>query len=236
MRAIATASSREQKHDQAEIVDVADLEAEDVDAVRADHVGAARAADVVPVHHESLQHHRERERRDREERAAQPQRQIAGAEPDQPGHASRDDEQHRDRQRIGLVEEHRCVGAESEEPGCAEIHVPAVAAENIPGRGQHDELHDRVAGEEQVVVADQQGDDERQCGGADRSSKEGGETHGLASHEAGRPHRQRQEQQTERDRRRPRGPVDRRREALDDAEQHARRSACPAGCRARRAR
>jgi hypothetical protein len=43
-----------------------------------------------------LQHHRERERGDREERATQPQRQIAGAKPDQAGDNRGDHDQDRD--------------------------------------------------------------------------------------------------------------------------------------------
>ncbi len=52
------------------------------DLGRPDDVGAARAADEVPVDDQGLQHDGERERGDGEERAAQPQRQVAGAEPD----------------------------------------------------------------------------------------------------------------------------------------------------------
>src|SRR3954453_19899193 len=42
----------------------------------------------------------------------------------------------------------------------------------------------------------------------------------LSTENAGRPERQREQQETERHRRRPRGPVDRRGEALDHAENH----------------
>ena len=102
-----------------------------------DDVGAARAADEVPVDDERLQHDRQRERRDREERAAQPQRQVAGAEADQAGDDRRDDHQRRHRERQDLVEENRRIGAEREERGGAEVHVAAIAAENVPGARQH---------------------------------------------------------------------------------------------------
>ncbi len=50
-----------------------------------DRVGAARAADELPVDDQRLQHDRERERGDGEESAAQAQRQVAHAEPDNAG-------------------------------------------------------------------------------------------------------------------------------------------------------
>ena len=43
------------------------------------------------------------------------------------------------------------IGAEREERRGAEIHIAAITAEDIPGRRQHDELQDRVAGEIEVV-------------------------------------------------------------------------------------
>ena len=52
------------------------------DCRRPDDIGAARAADKIPVGDQRLHHDRHRQRGDREERAAQPQRQIADAEPD----------------------------------------------------------------------------------------------------------------------------------------------------------
>ena len=201
MRAIPIDERGEQDHQQEKVLDVRQLEAEDVDVARPDHVGAARAADIVPVDHEGLQHDRERERGDREERAAQPQRQVAGAQPDDAGDDRRDHHQGGDRlgnepgeqevlellvlgrrqihQAISpgeqlpelraqlrvmpeLVGRHRRVGAEREERRGAEVHVAAVAAEDVPCGRQHDELQHRVAGEEQVVVAVRPGEDEDQ--------------------------------------------------------------------------
>ena len=53
------------------------------------------------------------------------------------------------------------VGAERKERGGAEVHVAAIAAEDVPGGREHDVLQYDVAGEEIVVVA------ERECGGED---------------------------------------------------------------------
>jgi hypothetical protein len=233
---------RQQDHDEAEILDVRQLDAENVDLVRPDHIGAARAADVIPVHHKSLQHDRQRERCDREERAAQPQRQVAGAEADQAGHERRDDHQrrHRLRQEIGqdnglellvpgrrqieqavlsrdgrpelrtqlgimgeLVERDAGIGAECEERRGAEVHIAAIAAEDVPRGGEHDELQHRVAGEEQVVVAEGAREKDDEQGDADRDAEEEGRAHGLASQQSGRPYRQRQQQQAKGDGRRP---------------------------------
>ena len=143
---------REREHHQEQILDVGQVQ--QLLLRRPDHIGAARAADIIPVHDERLEHHRHRQRRDGEEGAAQPQREVAHAEPDQPRHRGADHDQHRDRQLIELVEEHGGIGAEREERRGAEIHVAGVAAENVPGGGEHDELQHRVAGEEDVVVAD----------------------------------------------------------------------------------
>ena len=52
-----------------------------------------------------------------------------------------------------LVQGDRRIGAERKEGGGAEVHIAAVAAEDVPGGGQHDVLQHDVAGEEQVVVA-----------------------------------------------------------------------------------
>ena len=120
-----------------------------------------------------MQHHRQRQRGDGEEDAAQPQRQIAHAEADQAGDGAADDDQNRQRHRkdrvhdarqeIGRqvvdlltdgVQEHRGVGADGEKTGGAEIHIAAIAAENIPGGRQHDILQHGVAGEKQIIVAD----------------------------------------------------------------------------------
>ena len=65
---------------------------DELDLVRPDDVGAACAADIVPVDHDGLQHHRKRQRRDGEKRAAQPQRQVAHAEPDDARHDAADDQ------------------------------------------------------------------------------------------------------------------------------------------------
>ena len=53
------------------------------------------------------------------------------------------------------MEEHRGIGAECEERGGAEIHVAGIAAEDVPGGREHDELQHGVAGEEDVIVADE---------------------------------------------------------------------------------
>ena len=143
---------REEEHQQEQVLHVGQRHAENVDRRRADRIGAARAAEIVPVDDQRLQHDGERERRDREEGAAQAQRQVAHAEADDAGHDSAEQDEHRDRQRIGLVKEHGRVGAEREERRRAEIHVAAIAAEDVPGGGEHDELHHHVAGEEQVLA------------------------------------------------------------------------------------
>ena len=171
-RAIAIAATASSSISSEQILDVGQREPEDVDRRRADHIGAARAADIIPVDDQRLQHDRERERRDREERAAQPQRQIAHAEPDDAGHDPAEQDQHRDRQRVGLVEEHRRVGADREERRRAEIHIAAIAAEDVPGGRQHDELQHHVAGEEQIVVVDHAREHEDRGGNRDADSEE----------------------------------------------------------------
>ena len=211
---------RQHQHDQEQILDVA---AEDRHVRRPDDVGAARAADEVPVDDQRLQHDGERERGDGEEGAAQPQRQIAGAEPDQARDDAADDDQRRDRQRqdrvgeagerireiavdIGaeLVQRHRRIGAEREERRRAEVHIAAIAAEDVPRGRQHDELQHGVAGEEQVVVAEPAREGKEQPAdhdAADDRSRASASI--LSSQQSGRPERQRQQQKAERHRRRP---------------------------------
>ena len=50
-----------------------------------------------------------------------------------------------------LVQRHRRIGSDGEKCRRAEIHVAAIAAEDVPGGRQHDELQDRVAGEIEVI-------------------------------------------------------------------------------------
>ena len=118
-------------------------------------IGAARAADEVPVGDQGLDHHGERKRGDREEHAAQAEREIAGAEPHQGGHHAADHDHCRQRQPgHQLVEHDARISADGEEGGDAEIHVAGVATQNVPSGAEHDVLHDHVGGEECVVVAD----------------------------------------------------------------------------------
>ena len=162
----------EREHQEEEVVHVV---ADDRDAWRPDHIGPARAADIGPVHDQRLQHDGHRQRRDREEGAAQAQCQVAHAESDNAGDHGSDRDQRRDRQRIKLVQEHRTVGAECEERRRAEIYVAGVAAENIPGGRQYDVLQHHVSREEQVVVADrpQEGEHDGGAGGADQEKQWG---------------------------------------------------------------
>ncbi len=103
---------RQRQHQHEQIFDVVDRDAGEFDALRADDIGAARAADIVPVDHQRLQHHRERERGDGEERAAQPQRQIAHAEADDAGHDAR-----RSRSAAGSAADRSlCMNTESRRP------------------------------------------------------------------------------------------------------------------------
>ena len=73
---------------------------EHIERVGPDDVGAARAADKVPVDDQRLQHDGQRQCGDGEEHAAQPQRQIAHAEADDAGDdpaAEQDGWQHAER-------------------------------------------------------------------------------------------------------------------------------------------
>ena len=174
----------QREHQQEQILDVG---ADERDFVRADDVGAARAADVVPVDDERLQHDGERERRDGEECAAQPQREIAHAEPDDARHDAADHDQERDRQRVELVQEHRRIGADREERRRAEIHVAGVAAEDVPGGRQHDELQHGVAGEEHVVVVHRARAEEHDGRHRDRDQQEDPSPHDRQSYRPSRP-------------------------------------------------
>ena len=163
----------EHEHDQEQVFDVAERERSQRNLVRPDDVGAARSADEIPVDHQRLQHHGHGQGGDGEEYPAQPQRQVAHAEADDAG----DDAPHQHhgrewiaaaggagRRRRGrgvpvdvgaeLVQGHGRIGAERKERGGAEVHVAAVAAEDVPGGRQHDVLQHHVAGEEQIVVAE----------------------------------------------------------------------------------
>ena len=81
-----------------------------------------------------------------------------------------------------LVQRHGGVGAEREEGGGAEVHVAAVAAEDVPGGRQHDVLQDDVAGEEHVVVAQAERGQEE-----DEADAEGGEEEGPGAHHTSAP-------------------------------------------------
>ncbi len=77
-----------------------------------------------------------------------------------------------------LVDRHRRIGAERKERGGAEIHVAAIAAEDVPGGREHDILQDHVAGEEHVVVADRDGAGEHQRGDREADDEEERGAHG----------------------------------------------------------
>ncbi len=96
----------QQQHQHEQILDVG---AEHRHRVGRDDVGAARAADEGPVDDQRLQHDRQRQRGDGEEHAAQPQRQIAGAEADEARHDAGDDDDDRHRQREDRL--HRPAGS-----------------------------------------------------------------------------------------------------------------------------
>ncbi len=189
LRALDAARDRERDDDQCQHQQeqILDIGAEPRDLGRADDVGAARAADIVPVDDERLQHDRERERRDREERAAQPQRQIAHAEPDDARDHAADHDQDRDRHLKELVEEHGRIRAHRKERRRAEVHVAGIAAENVPGGGQHDELQHGVAGEEHVVVADPARGEEHDGRRRDRDQQKDAGPHDRRSYRPRRP-------------------------------------------------
>jgi hypothetical protein len=92
-----------------------------------------------------------------------------------------DHDQHRDRHRVELVQEDGRIGAEREERRRAEIHVAGIAAEDVPGGGQHDELQHRVAGEEHVVVVHQARTEEHRRRHRDRDQQEHAGPHDRAS-------------------------------------------------------
>ena len=189
LRALDPARDRDRhdhqrQHQQEQILDIG---ADPRDLVRPDDVGAARAADIVPVDDEGLQHDRERERGDGEEGAAQPQRQVAHAEPDDARHDAADHDQDRDRHRERLVEEHRGIGAHGKECRRAEIHVAGVAAENIPGGRQHDELQHGIAGEEHVIVVHHARGEEHDGRDRDRDQQEDARPHDRQSYRPRRP-------------------------------------------------
>jgi hypothetical protein len=144
------------------------------------HIGAARAADEIPIGDQGLHHDRERKRRDREEHTAQPQSEIAGAEAyqccDRPADHDHNRQRHRGDQ---LVERHRRIGADREEGRDAEIHVAGVAAQDVPRRAQHDVLHDHVAQEEGIAVADRTAGAEHQERDRDQRQDEGNGAEGL---------------------------------------------------------
>ena len=174
----------QRQHQQEQILDVGP---DQPDLVRADDIGAARAADIVPVDDERLQHDGERERRDGEKGAAQPQRQIAHAEPDDARDDAADHDQDRDRQRVGFVEEDRRIGAEREERRRAEIHVAGIAAEDVPGGRQHDELQHGVAGEEHVIVVHHARAEEHDSGHRDRDQQKDASPHDRLPYRPSRP-------------------------------------------------
>jgi hypothetical protein len=60
------------------------------------------------------------------------------------------------------VHRHRRIGADRKERRGAEIHIAAIAAENVPGGCQHDELQHGVAGKKQIIVMDPAREQEEQ--------------------------------------------------------------------------
>jgi hypothetical protein len=163
---------RKHDHGQRQVVNVVNLKTGDLDALWRDDIGAAGAADKAPVEHQCLQHDGKRQRGDGEERAAQPQREVAGAEADDAGHDSRDHDEHGKRQRENrvchrqqrvrkissgvcsqLVQRHGRICTDRKKSGRAEIHVAAISAENVPGRCENDELQDDKASIKNVIVA-----------------------------------------------------------------------------------
>src|SRR5258705_199153 len=63
---------------------------------------------------------------------------------------------------------------EGSDGGDAEIHVAAIAAQDVPGGPEHDELQHRVAGEEIIVIAEQAHETEQHRHRADRDREEDG--------------------------------------------------------------
>ena len=73
-----------------------------------------------------------------------------------------------------LVDRHRRIGAEREERRRAEIHIAAIAAENVPGRRQHDILQHDITGEEHVIVAERDRDAEHPAATARQMTRKAG--------------------------------------------------------------
>jgi len=146
---------REQDHDGEQEGDVA---AEGRPA-RAEHAQPPRAADELPVHDHRLEHDGQRQGGDGEEDPAQAQREIADAEPEQCGDQTAGQDEHGQRRAYRLDEEDGGVRPQREEGRGAEVHVAPVAAQDVPRGGDDDVLEDDVAGEVEVRVHAQRGDD-----------------------------------------------------------------------------
>ena len=69
---------------------------------------------------------------------------------------SRRQDLQRQRQRERLEQRDGDVDAEAEEGAGAEVHVAGIAAQDVPGGRQHDELQHHVADEEVERVVDQE--------------------------------------------------------------------------------
>ena len=134
-----------------------------------DDIGAARTADVVPVHDEGVEHFGHGEGGDGEEHAAQPQREVAGTQAHQARDRGTDGNRERDR-RLEKREHHDAgIGPQREERRGAEIHVTGEPTQYVPRRGEDDELQHDVRGRVEIVV--------RHRGERERDHEEGDREH-----------------------------------------------------------
>src|SRR5262249_40002164 len=83
-----------------------------------------------------------------------------------------------------LEQHHGAVRADAEERAGAEVHVAGIAAEDVPGGGEHHELQHDVAGKEEVLVHLGDRDDQCQNDDGGRADPEG---RGAAAHRPNSP-------------------------------------------------
>ncbi len=110
-----------------------------------------------PVHHARLDDDGQRDRRDREEDAAHPQRQEADRKAEQHADHSGCRDLYHERGPRRLEQRDRRIDADAEKRVGAEIDVAGIAAEDAPGNRECDELQDDVAREERIFIADDLG-------------------------------------------------------------------------------
>ena len=122
--------NREQEHHEEQELDVV---SERLDLPRPQDVGAGRATHVVPVDDQRLEDDGEGQRRDGEEHATQPERQVSHAESEQAADHPRKGDHQEQRRLDEVVEHHGAVRADREESGRPEIHVAHDAAHDVPG-------------------------------------------------------------------------------------------------------